>query len=120
MKDILAFGILTILVVSCTVGKQRVSFSEMNKQPSLQLKDEMIIIHTDNSRINSALLICNIEYTIYATRKVIELKGFQALKKHYKNSFELQVKGLSKKQLDKYDYFWIDPNDSKVKLEIKN
>ncbi len=92
----------------------------MNKQPSLQLKDEMIIVHTDNSMTNSAILLYNIEFTIDTTKKVIELEGFQALKKHHKNSFELHVKGLSKKQLDKHDYFWIDPNDSKVKLEIKN
>ena len=71
----------------------------MNKQPSLQLKDEMIIVHTDNSMTNSAILLYNIEFTIETTRKVIELKGFQALKKTYKNSFDLQVKGQKKSNL---------------------
>ena len=78
MKDILAFGILTFLVASCTIEKQRVAYNEMSKQPTFQLKDEMIIIHTDNSTTNSALLIYNIEYTIDTTNKVVELKGFQA------------------------------------------
>ena len=91
----------------------------MSIHPTLELNDNMIIVHIGNSLKNSALLIYKIEYTIDTTMKVVGLRGFQAVNKEYKNSFELQINGFSKEQLDRYDYFWIDPNDSKMKMKIK-
>ena len=110
--------IVTALTVSCVIGKRGVTYDEMTKQPTIQiLKDNFIVVNTDNSFKNSALLIYKIDYSIDTAKKVISLSGFQALNKKYNNRFEIKIKGLSKNQLDNYDYFWIDPDNKLTKME---
>ena len=113
------FILFTIVIVSsCVIGKHRVEYAEMTKQPTVQiLKDNLIVVNTGNSFKNSALLIYQIDYSVDTVKKVINLFGFQALNKEYKNRFEIKVKGLNKIQLDNYDYLWIDPDNKMNKIE---
>jgi hypothetical protein len=110
-------GLICLMILSCSIGKREVYYNEMSKQPTVTIKENMIIVHTDNSLKNSALLIYRIDYSIDSSKKIIGLKGFQAVNKDYKTSFEISLKGFTKAQLDNYDYFWIDPDNKETKLE---
>lgn len=109
--------VITLFLNSCSIGKKGVSFKEMGKQPSIEVSDNKIVVNTNNSLQNSALLIYKIDLSIDTIKRVIELRGFQAINKDYKSKFELKVNGLSKMQLDNYEYFWIDPDGSRNKIE---
>ena len=111
-------GLLGLIIISCSIGKQGVFYSEMNKKPTVEITDNMITVKTENSNKNSALLIYDIDYSVDSIAKEINLWGFQALNKDYKNTFEIRLKDLSKKQLDRYYFYWIDPDSSRI--QIKN
>lgn len=114
-----AFKISVILLplVSCSIGKMGVFYDEMGKKPQIEIHDERITVKTSNSIQNSALVIYDIEISIDTLKKTIELKGFQALNKSFKTVHELKTKNLSKQELEKFDYFWIDPDDNRNKIE---
>jgi hypothetical protein len=110
--------LISVIVSSCVIGKRGVEYTEMAKKPTVQiLQDNLIAVNTDNSFKNSALLIYKIDYSVDTNKKVINLNGFQALNKKYKDRFEIKIKGLNKIQLDNYDYFWIDPDNKMTKIE---
>lgn len=89
----------------------------MGKQPSIEISDNKIVIITNNSIQNSALQIYKVDFSIDTIKRIIELRALQAIDKDYKTRFELKVNGLSKKQLDSYEYYWIDPDDTKNRIE---
>ncbi|PLX05887.1 MAG: hypothetical protein C0596_15405 [Marinilabiliales bacterium] len=120
MKNIIKIGLILLITVSCYIGKKGVFYSEMTKKPTVQIADKMIVVNTDNSNKNSALLIYKIDYSVDTAQKIIELKAYQAANKDYKNKFEIQIKELSKSELAKYEYFWLDPDNNKTKIDIVN
>lgn len=79
-----------------------------------------IILKTNNSKENSALLIYRIDFNIDTINKVIEIKGFQAINKKYKTTFELDLRKIAKEQLDNYQYVWIDPDKNRNRIENIN
>lgn len=107
------FKLILILftMISCTVGKRGVFFKEMQTPPSIETHNGILVINTSNSVQNSALLIYRIDYTIDTVKKVVNIKGYQAINKEYKTRFELKVPGYSQEQLNHYTYFWIDPDN---------
>jgi len=109
--------IVILFFISCTIGKKGVFFKEMSKRPSIEINDNKITLNTGNSIQNSSLLIYKIDLSIDTSRKAIELRGFQAIGKDFKKRFELKIHGISKKQLDNYKYFWIDPDKKKTEIE---
>jgi hypothetical protein len=109
--------IILFFFISCSITKKGVFFKEMRKSPSIEINDNKITIITENSIENSALLIYKIELSLDTAKKTINLTGFQGIGKENKTRFELRIKGLSKKKLDNYDYYWIDPDKSKNKIE---
>ena len=107
-----------VLVSSSVIGKRGVEYSEMTQEPTIEiLTDNLIAVNTENSTKNSALLIYKIDVSVDTVKKVINLSGFQALNKTYKNRFELPIKGLNKIQLENFEYFWIDPDKTRTKIE---
>lgn len=116
MKNITCVGLLILTLLSCSIGKQGVFYSEMTKEPTVQISEKKIIVNTDNSSKNSALLIYKLDYSIDTARKIIELKAFQAVNKDYKNTFEIKINELTKSELEKYEYYWIDPDDNSTKI----
>jgi hypothetical protein len=104
-------------MVSCSIGTKGVYFNEMSKKPSVEILDGGIIVTTDNSIQNSALLIYKIDCTVDTSKKVIELKAYQALDKKYKNTFNISLPTLRKINLDYYKYFWINPDGTKNQIE---
>lgn len=120
-KSIVLSVVWVVLTASCVIGKRRVTYAEMTKQPTIQiLEDNLIVVNTDNSSKNSALLIYKIDYSIDTQKKAIIVSGFQALNKKNDTSFEVTIKGLSKIQLEAYDFFWIDPDNKMTKIEKIN
>ncbi len=105
-----------LIITSCSVGKQGVYYVEMNKNPIITAKDNILTIKTGNSIKNTALLIYKIDYKIDTIKKEIELKAFQALGKKYQDSFDIEIK--EKVNLSEYKFYWINPDDTKVELEI--
>mgnify|MGYP000884894167 CR=1 FL=1 len=121
MKTKALFLLIIAIVSSCIVGKQGVEYAEMSKQPTIQiLNNNIIVINTENSIKNSALSIYKVDYSIDTIKKEIYLYGFQAINKKNQNRFEVKINKLSHKQLQSYEYFWVDPDKKKTKIEIKN
>lgn len=102
-----------------TTGKKGVFYNEMSKNPEVITYDYGFVVETGNSNINSALLMYKITFQIDTLQKKIELKGYQAANKKYINSFKFRVRGYSKTALDKYDFYWIDPDKKENKLTLK-
>lgn len=109
--------IVILFFNSCSIGKKGVFFKEMSKRPSIEINDNKITLNTGNSIQNSSLLIYKIDLFLDTTRMAFELRGFQAIGKDYKTRYELKINGISKKQLDNYKYFWIDPDKNKTEIE---
>ena len=72
----LLIGLFSLILTSCSIGKQGVFYDEMSKKPTLKIGDNLIVLTTDNSNKNSALSIYDIDYSIDTTSKQIELRGF--------------------------------------------
>ena len=51
--------------------------------------------------------------------KKIELKGYQAAYKKYRDKFKIKVKGFKKDNFDKYDFYWTDPDQKDNRLTLK-
>jgi hypothetical protein len=113
----LIFG---ILILSSCLGKQGVYYSEMSKIPEIITYDNGFYILTGNSNKNSALLIYRIKIQINTSQKKIELRGYQAVNVKFKERFKFKVKNISKKELDGYEFYWIDPDRKYNSLTIKN
>jgi hypothetical protein len=105
------------MIVSCSFGTKGVYFNEMSKKPSIEIFDGRIVVTTDNSSQNSALLIYKVDYTVDTSEKIIELKAYQALNKKYKNTFNIHLPSIRKTNLNYYKYFWIDPDGTKNQIE---
>jgi|WetSurMetagenome_2_1015567.scaffolds.fasta_scaffold209547_1 hypothetical protein len=113
--------LVSFLVASCsliTVGKRGVFYNEMSKVPEIKTYNYGFEVHTGNSNQNSALLIYKITVQIDTLRKKIELKGYQAINKKYQYSFRIKVYGISKADLDNYEFYWIDPDHKDNRLAI--
>jgi len=112
--------IIFLVVISCTIGTKGVYFNEMSNKPTIMILEGKIILKTNNSKENSALLIYRIDFNIDTINKVIEIKGFQAINKKYKTTFELDLRKIAKEQLDNYQYVWIDPDKNRNRIENIN
>ncbi len=110
---------LILVLLSCSIGKKGVFFKEMWKKPTIEIMDNKIVVKTGNSLDNSALLIYKIEKAIDKENKTIELKGYQAIGKKYKESFEIQIKNTTSQELKKYEFFWVDPDGMKNKISFE-
>ncbi len=86
----------------------------MSVKPKIKTGEKQITLTVGNSKENSALLIYDIEHSVNTELKTIELKGFQALKKKYKEKFVIPIKELTKAELDTYEYYWLDPDKTKT------
>ena len=104
---------------SCAINKKGVFYKEMMKKPTIQVFDNRIVVKTDNSVWNSALKIYKIDKEININKRTIELKGFQAFGKKYRQTFELKLKNMSHQELQKYQFYWVDPDNMKTLLEIE-
>jgi hypothetical protein len=91
----------------------------MGKEPIIYFQDNLIIIKTENSQKNSALLIYKIEYQLDTLNKEIELSAFQSIGKKYCSKFEIKINGFSKSKLESYNYYWKDPDNKRTKIVIK-
>jgi hypothetical protein len=107
---------LILISLSCSIGKKGVNYKEMWKKPTIEVLDNKIVVKTSNSLENSALLIYKIEKTIDKDKKTIELKGYQAIGKKYRDNFEIKIKHTSRLELLKYEFFWVDPDNKKTKI----
>ncbi len=110
----ITIAILGFFITMCTIGKQRVSYNELSKKPSIQIEENLITITIGNSTQNSALVIYKIDYSIDKNSKHINLKGFQALKKEYKDTFEIEINGV---KLNEYKFHWTDPDNKKTLIQ---
>jgi hypothetical protein len=119
----ITIALLSFLVSSCslfTVGKRGVFYNEMSKVPEITTYDNGFEVQTGNSNQNSALLIYKITIQMDTVRKRIELKGYQAVNKKYQDSFKIKVKGISRADLDNYEFNWTDPDHKDNRLKIIN
>ncbi len=119
MKNLKVLLYIIILITSCTIGAQKMKYSEMTNPPTIKIiNDSLITVNTENSNTNSALSLYKIEYSIDTVKKVIYFTGFQAINKKFKNRFKIKINNLDKIQLESYQYFWIDPNKTVTKIEV--
>ena len=117
MKKIGFKIILIILVfVFCSFSKSGVFLYELITKPAIEIYDNKIIVIALNSLEKTPLIVYKIEMSIDANNKIIKLKGFKVAKKSIKNRFELKIKRQSKKQLEKFEFIWVDPDKNEYKI----
>lgn len=119
MKPRLLF-IIVPLILSCSCGEKQVYLNEMFSLPIIELTENGLKIKTENSKENSALLIFNIQTEIDIESKEIRLKGFQAAGKKYREEFKIELENEVLENIKDYRIFWIDPDNRKNELKIKN
>lgn len=110
---------LIILFASCVAEKKGVFLDEMPMKPTIETFDNRIVVNTENSIKNSALLIYRIDIRLDTINKIISLNGFQTVGKEYRNKFELKINGQTKEKLDNYKYYWIDPDNKRTEIKTK-
>ncbi len=102
---------------SCSVGEKRVLYSEMKEAPQLQLDGQILIIKTKNSGVNSALKIFEIKEEV--GDHIINLKAYQALNKDIKEQFLIDLEKYHIGDLKQCEFYWIDPDGNRTKLELE-
>lgn len=109
-----------LIMSSCSIGKQGVYYTEMGRVPLIEIRENQLLLTTGNSMTNSALLIYKIDYSIDTVLHQIEFKGYQALGKEDKSTHELNLKNFTKEELSTYEYYWVDPDNTKNRMQIKS
>jgi hypothetical protein len=87
--------------------------------PKLSVERDGLLIRTENSKENSALLIYEIRPTIDQTNKVILLKGFHAPGKELQTDFRVKLEDIDLNELSNYKIYWVDPDDKRTELRIE-
>ena len=115
-KIYIAFALLTL---GCTIGKRQVFFNEMFSEPEALLTENGLLIKTENSKENSALLIYKIESKIDVDKNEIRLTGYQAPAKKFNNEFEIKLDNEVIDNIGNYRLIWIDPDGNENEITIK-
>ena len=108
--------IITLLLSSCSIGKQGVFYEEMATTPKLTITDNTITIETKNSIRNSALILYEIETEVNKENKELILRGIQAVNRKYKYQFILELDKLGIDDIEVWTVNWIDPDGNKHEL----
>jgi hypothetical protein len=110
---------LIILLTSCAIGQREVKYSEMMSEPKVSWDNGELLVRTENSKENSALLIYEIEPAVDQTDKVILLRGLEAAGKKFRTEFRLKLKDVNPDKLSDYRIYWVDPDNKRTELRIK-
>lgn len=93
--------------------KHNVSHFELPENPTIEIKNDKIYIFVKNSIVNSAKAIYRIHYEI--KKNQLRLSAEQRLTNlpflKYENEIVVELKG---KTIN--DFYWINPDSTKVKL----
>lgn len=108
--------IITLLLCSCSIGKQGVFYEEMATTPKLTITDNTITIEIKNSIRNSALMLYKIETEVNKENKELILRGHQAINRKYKDKFILELDKLGIDDIEVWTVNWIDRDGSKHEL----
>ncbi|WP_339918467.1 hypothetical protein [Yeosuana marina] len=112
--------IILLLTFSCNFGKRQVIFSEMSSEPKAEVTQNGLLIKTENSKENSALLIYSIKSQVDTDNKKIRLTGYQAAGKNFRNEFKIDLKKEVLKNIESYKLVWADPDGKEYEIKIKN
>jgi hypothetical protein len=105
---------LPLFLISCTNGKG-VKYDEMFTKPKLAWDRQGLIVRTENSKENSALLIYDIQSTVDIEKNLILLSGYQAACRDYKTEFTIL---FPNRAMRNFKVFWIDPDGSRIPLSV--
>ena len=108
---------LTIIFTSCAIGQREVRYSEMPSEPKINWVNGELIVRTENSKENSALLMYKIQATVDPANKVILLKGFEAVGKKFRNEFRLKIKNVNSEKVSDYKIYRVDPDNKRTELK---
>ena len=109
--------LLTLLLSSCSIGKQGVFYDEMETPPKLTSTDNNIKVETRNSVRNSALLLYKLETNVDKEKREFNMHGLQAANKKYKSEFKIELDKLGIDDLEGWTINWVDPDGTKHKLK---
>jgi hypothetical protein len=112
--------IVLFLTFSCAFGKKQVSFNEMFSEPKCELIDNGLLIKTENSKENSALLIYSIKLKIDKANKEIRLIGYQAAGKKFKNEFKIELEKDVLENIEDFKLLWIDQDGKENEIKIND
>ena len=118
MTKLLTIWILLILT-SCSVGKQGVYYSEVEKPPRLTIENENLVIETRNSIQNSALLIYDLQLETDQQKFELYITGLQAVNKKYKKRFDFKLSDYKISDIKKWTIYWIDPDQKRTEIKLK-
>ena len=110
---------LFLIFSACSIGNKGVFFNEMGKIPTIEIFDNKLIVHTENSTRNSALSIFEISGIIDTTKRIIELRGFQSVRKISQSIFEVKIKNTPRQVLMECQFYWVDPDNLRTQINHK-
>lgn len=110
-------GFIIITLTNCSIGKNRVFYDEMGLKPIVKIYENKIELLTENSKINSALSIYEIDFTIDTLAKKVFIVGYQSVNKTSQNKFEISDMRFQKSEISRYSFYWIDPNKNQSEIE---
>ena len=110
------FLIFLTSVASCAIAVRQVKYSEMSSSPTIAWQGNDLIVRTQNSKENSSLLIYKIKSTVDDDKRIILLRGYQAVGKELKTEFKLEFKSRNATQLKGYKIYWVDPDGVRTEL----
>jgi hypothetical protein len=119
-KIIYGFVISALIIIIWFLlnGLKQVQFSEMCSEPKLNLEEQKLIIHTENSCKNSAFLIFYINSNVNIEKKEILLTGYQAIGTPYLTKFNIDLSEINLNEITKYRFYWIDSDGKRNLLSL--
>ena len=111
--------ILLLTLIGCAIGKQGVYYGEMGTQPVFTVDRDTLTVKTSNSRLNSALLIYEINVSVDQGKKEVYVSANQAAGKNYRDTFVLKLSDYKISDAKAYMFYWLDPDNKITKLNIE-
>ena len=112
--------IILLLTFSCAIGKRQVFFKEMSSEPKAEVTENGLLIKTENSKENSALLIYSIKSQIDTKNEKIRLTGYQAAGEKFRDEFKIHLEKEVLGNIANYKLVWVDPDGKENEIKIKN
>jgi hypothetical protein len=105
-----------LLLINCSTGNRQVSHSEMSKAPRYEWVNNQLVIHTQNSKLNSALSLYKITASVDTSAMVILLRGYQSVQSEYENRFVVELNPLPS-DFHLYQVTWVDADGNQTNLK---
>ena len=113
--------ILVVVIFLFYIFKERgVYYNEMSAKPVVILKMDSIVLKTQNSKINSAFLICDVNIKVDVENRKVFVKAFQGIGRKFKTRFSIEITRWKPNEMALFDFYWVDPDKKMTKIYLSD